>query len=256
MGSSVHSPVTGVVVTGGASGIGEASAMALAEVGRPVAVWDLNGETAERVAADLAKRFGVPTTAVQIDLSGTGAIGEAVAATQSALPSIGGLVHAAGVVQTVPVDDVTEAGWNAVVDVNLRAHAFLVQALIPCLKSHAGSAVVGIASIDAILGHAAIPAYCASKAGLLGLTRSLADRLAADGVRVNAVCPGYVETPMLAPALALPDVRANLEGQTLLGRVARPEEIGRVVRFLMSDDASYITAAEIVVDGGTVSSQR
>jgi NAD(P)-dependent dehydrogenase (short-subunit alcohol dehydrogenase family) len=256
MSSDVHSPTTGVVVTGGASGIGEASAIALAEVGRPVAVWDLNGEAAERVAADLAERFGVPTAAVQIDLSGVGAIGEATALTRSALPSIGGLVHAAGVVQTIPVDDVTEASWNAVVDINLRAHAFLVQALIPDLRSHAGSAVVGIASIDAILGHAAIPAYCASKAGLLGLTRSLADRLAVDGVRVNAVCPGYVETPMLAPALALPEVRANLEGQTLLGRVARPEEIGRVVRFLMSDDASYITAAEIIVDGGTVSSQR
>jgi len=251
-----YTPATGVVVTGGASGIGRASAIALAEVGRPVAIWDLDGDQAAHVAADVSDRFGVPATAVQIDLREIASIQGAVEATRSALPSIGGIVHAAGVIATVPVDDLTEESWASVIEVNLRAHAFLVQALLADLREHEGSAVVGVASIDAILGHSTIPAYCASKSGLLGLTRSLADRLAGDGIRANAVCPGYVETPMLAGALAIEGVRANMEGQTLLGRLAQPEEIGRVVRFLLSDDASYITAATLVADGGVVSSQR
>lgn len=251
-----HSPSTGVVVTGGASGIGRACADALAQAGRPVALWDLDGTAAKQAAGEAAQRFGVAAIGVQVDVVDASRFPEAIAESRGALGSIGGLVHAAGVVRTVPVDELDEESWDAVLDVNLRAHALLVRALLPDLRSHPGSAVVGIASIDAILGHAAIPAYCASKAGLLGLTRSLADRLAGDGVRVNAVCPGYVETPMLAPALENPELRTRLEGQTLLGRLAEPAEIGRAVRFLMSDDASYVTAAELVVDGGVVHSQH
>ncbi len=256
MASMTVGPTTGVVITGGASGIGEASAIALAEVGRPIAIWDLDGDKAEGVARSLKERFDVATVAVQIDLTGSDAIEAALEVTHGELPSIGALVHAAGVVQVAPVDDLTEQSWSAVLDVNLRAHAFVVQSLLPDLCRNAGSAVVGIASIDAMLGHGAIPAYCASKAGLLGLTRSLADHLAPHGVRVNAVCPGYVETPMLELALSVPGLRQNLERQTLLGRLARPEEVGRVVRFLLSDEASYVTATELVVDGGVVSSQR
>jgi NAD(P)-dependent dehydrogenase (short-subunit alcohol dehydrogenase family) len=256
MGSISQSPDTGVVVTGGASGIGLASAEALAEAGRPVALWDLDGESARRAAALLGERHGVASLGLALDVCDTQRFPEAIRASRAALGSIGGLVHAAGVVRAEPVDELDEERWDAVLDVNLRAQALLVRALLSELKAQRGSAVVGIASIDAILGHAAIPAYCASKAGLLGLTRSLADRLAQDGIRVNAVCPGYVDTPMLAPALELPEQRAHLEAQALLGRLAEPREIRRAVRFLLSDDASFITAAELVVDGGVIRSQR
>ena len=101
------------------------------------------------------------------------------------------------------------------------------------------------------------PAYGASKAGLLGLTRSLADRLGAAGIRVNAVCPGYIRTAMQEEAMAtMPHLLEMYERQSMLGRMADPDEVGRVVRFLMSDDASFITAEHLVVDGGVVPSQR
>jgi NAD(P)-dependent dehydrogenase (short-subunit alcohol dehydrogenase family) len=162
-------------------------------------------------------------------------------------------VHSAGVVDVSPVDTLSVDAWSRVVDVNLRAEAFVVQALLGSLRETApASAIVGIASIEAIVGNAAIPAYCASKAGLLGLTRALAVGLAAEGIRVNAVCPGYVDTPMLGTAMsAAAGLREMFESQVPMGRLAQPSEIAAAVRFLLSDDASYITGAELVVDGGT-----
>jgi NAD(P)-dependent dehydrogenase (short-subunit alcohol dehydrogenase family) len=209
--SGLGSPVSGVVVTGGASGIGLATSLALAEVGRPVAVWDLNGEGALRTADACARLHGVPAT----------------------------------------VDDLDPKTWGEVVDVNLRAEALLVRALLPALL-HAcpGSAVVGISSVEALIGHGVLPAYCSSKAGLLGLTRSLAHALGGDGIRVNAVCPGAVDTPMLAPLLAFEDGRRLLEERIPLRRIATPEEVARAVRFLLSDEASYVHGSYLVVDGG------
>ena len=117
-----------------------------------------------------------------------------------------------------------------------------------------GSAIVAITSINATLGNAINPIYTAAKGGMLSLVRSLADRLARDGVRVNSVSPGQILTPMMKPAVD--NLPGFFEKRILLARIGEPEEIGSVVRFLMSDDASYITAAELLVDGGNISSQR
>jgi NAD(P)-dependent dehydrogenase (short-subunit alcohol dehydrogenase family) len=248
-------PGTAVVVTGGASGIGRASARTLAAVGRPVAIWDLDATGCKAVAEEVAREHRVASVGVAVDLRDPQAIAPALVATHAALPAIGGLVHAAGVVATIPVDAITAEDWDSVLDVNLRAMVLLVQALLPDLRASPGSAVVGIASINATLGNAMIPAYSASKGGMLSLVRSLADGLAADGIRINAVSPGQILTPMLRPSFeALP--KGSYERRILLGRLGDPEEVARVVRFLLSDEASYVTAAEIVVDGGNVSSQR
>src|SRR5439155_11604518 len=116
---------------------------------------------------------------------------------RAALGPIGGLVHAAGVAGPMPVAFIDEAMWDAVLDVNLRAEAMLVRALLASFNEvGTGAAVVGISSVEALMGNGMIPAYCSSKAGLLGLTRSLAHALGADGIRINAVCPGAVDTPM------------------------------------------------------------
>jgi len=252
---SLGSPGTAVVVTGGASGIGLASARALVAVGRPVALWDLNAAGCKAGAESLARDYGVATVGVAVDLRDPDAIAPALEQTRAALPPIGGLVHAAGVVATIPVDEITAESWDAVLDVNLRAMVLLVRALRPDLRASRGSAVVGIASVNATLGNAAIPAYSASKGGVLSLVRSLADDLARDGIRINAVSPGQIRTPMLQPSVDLLP-KGSYERRILLGRLGEPDEVASVVRFLLSDEAAYITAAEVVVDGGNLSSQR
>ncbi|MEU8383079.1 SDR family oxidoreductase [Streptosporangium sp. NPDC048865] len=188
---------TGVVVTGGASGIGRACALALAEAGRPVAIWDLD-ETGAKETASLAAAHGVAAVAVPVDVTDSSAFPAATATSRDALASIGGLVHAAGIAAPMALGDLTEASWDAVLNVNLRAHALLVKALLADLRGQEGSAIVGVSSIEGLVGQALIPAYCSSKAGMLGLTRSMAHELAP--IRVNAVCPGYVDTPMLTTA--------------------------------------------------------
>ncbi|MCB1679342.1 MAG: SDR family oxidoreductase [Halioglobus sp.] len=253
----LQEPKTGVIITGGASGIGRASARALAEVGRPVAIWDIDQALAESVAKEIATEFGVSTCAAKLDVRECERFAAAIGDARQALGTVGGLVHSAGVSHPVPVEELDEASWDLVLDINLRSHALLVKVLLPDLRSNRGSAIVGIASINAILGNGLNPAYSASKAGLLALSRSLADRLAADGIRVNTICPGYIRTPMQDEPLAnVPGLEQAYERQCMLGRMGEPEEIGRVVRFLMSDEASFITAENIVVDGGVVPSQR
>ena len=250
--TSLTSPV---IVTGGASGIGLASAQALAAVGRPVALWDIDGERAADAAKTIAAAHGAPATGIAIDLRDLAAIEPALAQTRHIIGAPGGLVHAAGIVDVGSLDGITAESWDSGIAIHLRALAFITQAIRADLAAQPGSAIVAIASINATLGHAANPIYGAAKGGILSLVRSLADRLAMDGIRINSVSPGQIMTPMLRPTVdALPP--GTFEKRILLGRLGEPEEVGRVVRFLLSDEASYITASEIVVDGGNISSQR
>lgn len=251
----LSSPKTGVIVTGGASGLGRASAHALAAVGRPVAIWDINGQRAVSVADEIRSAYRVATIGIGLDIANPTGYAGAVAASREALGSLGGLVHAAGIVDTGSLEGVTPENWDNGIHVHLRPVVLLVQALLADFKANPGSAVVAFASINATLGHAVNPIYSAAKGGVLSLVRSLADRLGYDGVRINSISPGQILTPLLQPTVdALP--KGAFERRILLGRIGQPEEIGRVVRFLLSDEASYITAAEIVVDGGNISSQR
>ncbi|NTX28537.1 SDR family oxidoreductase [Burkholderia pyrrocinia] len=255
MKSLLASPNTSVIVTGGASGLGLASARALAAVGRGVALWDIQAEKAQCQAAEIRKEFGVVAVGMGVDLRDPAELPAALSTTRAALPKIGGLLHAAGTVDTGSLDGITPETWDDGINVHLRAFALLVQALLPDFRRNSSSAVVGIASINATLGNHVNPIYSAAKGGMLSLIRSLADGLGRDNIRINAISPGQILTPMLQPAVdSLP--AGTFERRILLSRLGRPEEIGRVARFLLSDEASYITAAEIVVDGGNISSQR
>lgn len=252
---ALGAPATGVIVTGGASGIGLASAYALAAVGRPVALWDIDGDRARASAAAIADAFGVSALGVAIDLTDLDAYPAAITASRGAMGTIGGLVHAAGIVDTASLEGVTAESWAAGINTHLRPLALLTQQIHGDLAANPGSAIVAITSINATLGNGINPIYSAAKGGMLSLVRSLADRLARDGIRINSVSPGQIVTPMTRPAIDnLP--QGFFEKRILLERIGVPEEVGRVVRFLLSDEASYVTAAELVVDGGNISSQR
>ncbi|HZZ46564.1 MAG TPA: SDR family NAD(P)-dependent oxidoreductase [Pseudonocardia sp.] len=246
--SRLGTPATGVVVTGGASGIGRACAIALAEVGRPVAVWDRSAQAARQLAADLARDHGVRTVAVEIDLAGIERLPDAVRVSSQAIGPIGGLAHCAGIMPRTPIDTMDLSGWDHVNDVNVRAQAFTVQALLPSLRAAGpGAAIVGIASVAAWLARSSVIAYSTSKAAMLGLTNALAAALGPDGIRVNAICPGYIETPLVGTADA---ARERLQDIIPLGRLGEAREVATVARFLLSDEATYITGSHLTVDGG------
>lgn len=248
-------PATGVVITGGASGLGLASARALAAVGRPVSLWDVSEARAVEAARGIEREFGTLAQGLGVDVRSPEAIEQAAEVARGALPSIGGIVHCAGIVDLGSLDGITVQSWDDGINVHLRPVVLLLHSFLEDLKRNPGSAVVAMSSINATLGNAVNPIYSAAKGGVLSLVRSLADRLARDGIRINSVSPGQIVTPMMQPAIdSLP--KGHFEKRILLERMGAPEEIGRVVRFLLSDEASYITAAEIVVDGGNISSQR
>lgn len=246
------SPTSAVIVTGGASGIGRACAEAVAAQGRPVALWDLNADGAIAAANEIATRHNVSTFGLGIDVTKTNELPGAVDASRSAVGPLSGLVHAAGTVSNQSIGALDDEGWDFVLNVNLRAFPMLVQAMHTDLATAEGAAVVGIASIEGWVGNAAIPAYCASKSGMLGAVRSMADRLGPEGIRVNAICPGFIETPMLGITLDIPGVRDRFEESSVLKRIGQPSEIGEPAAFLLSDKASFITGQSIVIDGGVL----
>jgi len=244
-------PDTPVIVTGAARGIGRACALALAQAARPVAAWDLDAAGAAETAARCSA-LGAGAVGVAVDVRDPEGRSRARTETLAALGSIGGFVHAAGILDVMPLTMLAEDQWASVLDVNLTSAAMLTRDLADDLfAAGPGNAIVYIASIQSFHGNALLPAYCASKAGLLGLVRSAAHELGARGTRVNCVCPGLIETAMTAEALTFDGYRASLEARTPLGnRLGQPADVATAVRFLLSDDASFISGTSLVVDGG------
>lgn len=247
-------PANGVVITGAASGIGLACACALAAVGRPVAIWDINAEGAGAAADAISNQFGVKSVGLAADLRDPAAVASLAIATREAIGAIGGIVHSAGTVEATGIDGVTPENWESGISLHVRSILLLAQAFRADLRVQPGGAIVALSSINATLGAGTIPIYSAAKGAVLSLVRSMADELANEGIRINAVSPGVIDTPIVAETKrAMPGM---FERRIMLGRYGEPEELGRVIRFLLSDEASYITAAEIVVDGGNINSQR
>ncbi len=238
------------VVTGAASGIGCATALVLLERGASVVAADRN-EAGLAVAAD----EGAET--IVCDVTDPGDRARLV---EAAGPSCSHLVNAAGIIRLTALDAVSEEDWDAIMAVNAKALFFLCQAFVPRLQ--AGGAVVNVASSAGKTGstHEAA-AYGASKAAVLSLTRSFAHAYAGRGVRVNAVCPGLVDTPMndavlegIAPlrGIGQDELQRSRIGMVPLGRLADPREVAEVIAFLLSDAASYMTGQSVNVTGGLI----
>ena len=251
----LNHPTTAVIVTGAASGIGRATALALAEVGRSVAIWDLDAARSAAVAAECLRAGAPHAVGSAVDVTLPAAI-EAGLREATALGVVGGLVHAAGVAVGGPVDALDDDGWSRVMNVNLRAFTHLVRIALPTLRAAGpGAAIVGVSSVEGWIGHKFLAAYCASKAGLLGLVRSYAHALARDGIRVNAVCPGLIRTPLTKDHFSKPEILKEYFRDIPLGRGGEASEVAAAALFLASDAASFITGATLLVDGGQMATK-
>ena len=247
-------PASGVVVTGAASGIGLATAHALAAVGRPVALWDINADAVLSAAKAIADAYGTATTGIVTDLRNPQAVTPAAIASREGIGPVGGIVHCAGTADVTGIDGVTPDNWETGINLHARPIVLMTQAFRDDLKAQPGSAIVALSSINATLGNGLIPIYSAAKGAVISLVRSMADELARDGIRINTVSPGVIDTPIMADTkAALP---GHFERRVMLGRYGDPAEVGRLIRYLLSDEASYITAADYVIDGGNINAQR
>jgi NAD(P)-dependent dehydrogenase (short-subunit alcohol dehydrogenase family) len=238
------------IVTGAASGIGRATALALAEQGAQVIVADRD-EKGAATTIDLITAAGGRAHLVVADVSRNA---DAVRMVSEAVRTFGrldALVNNAAIMISKSVPELTEAEWDQVLGVNLKG-VFLCskQAILRFREQGGGGVIVNMASVNSFYAEGGIAAYCAAKGGVQQLTRAMAIDHSSEGIRVNCICPGWIDTPINAAYFADPAARALADRLHALGRVGQPSEIAAVVVFLISDAASFVTGASIVADGG------
>jgi meso-butanediol dehydrogenase/(S,S)-butanediol dehydrogenase/diacetyl reductase len=236
------------IVTGAASGMGAATAREFAATGGQVVIVDRNGPLAAQVANEI--NVGVPVVG---DVSDTSFCETAVETALERHGRLDVLVNAAGVIVRADALNTSDEQWQRIMDVNVKGVFLMSRAAVPHMKRLGQGAIVNFGSIWGTVGATGAVAYCASKGAVHQITRAMALDYVKDGIRVNAVCPGEVNTPMLASERTEPvtaELMERLAATVPLGRLAEPVEIARVVLFLASNASSYITGALVTVDAG------
>ena len=242
-----------VLVTGGSRGIGRATVEAFREAGARVAV---NGRTAESTAEGIVAMGDDGLIAAPGDI---GTVAGCEAAVGAALDAFGGLdvlVNSAGVAKARSVETCDEAFWDEVIDINLKGTFFCIRAAAAALRESRGS-IVNVASTSGLTGDANLSTYCASKGGVVLLTKALSAEFAPE-VRINCVCPGWVDTDMAKVYINRSDdpaaARAEIDAESPMGRIARPDEIAAAILYLASKAAGIVTGVVLPIDGGSMAS--
>jgi len=235
------------IVTGAGAGIGLAIARDLAAHGASLVVPDYNGEAAE-AAADELRGMGVQALPFQADVADAESMDQVVAAAIEAFGGVHILVNNAGITRDNLLLRMSRDQWDAVIRTNLTGVYVATHACLRQMLRQRAGCIVSIASVIGLMGNAGQANYAASKAGIIGFTKSIAKEVASRGIRVNAIAPGYIATEMTAK---LPDeARAAILANIPLPRLGEPDDVARAVRFLCSDQSSYITGVVLRVDGG------
>lgn len=234
------------LVTGAGSGIGRATAIAFAREGAKVMTADLNLAACEETVA-LIKAAGGKAAAMNCDVAREEEVATLVAATVSTFGSLDCAFNNAGISNSDPALNMDT--FRRTIDINLMGTAYGLKYQIEHMLKQGGGTIVNTASIAGVSGSGTLD-YCASKHAVIGMTRSSATRYAAKGIRVNAVCPGVIQTAMTEPLLKNPAMKAHLDAMCPIGRMGQPEDIAEAVLFLCSSKAGFITGQELVIDGG------
>ena len=240
------------LITGAASarGLGKATAMLFAQHGARVAIVDLAEAAAAGAAADLP---GGGHVGLACDVTDKDDCERVVAAVIAAFGQVDVLVNNAGITQPLKLMEIAPENYEAVLDVNLRGTLYMSQALIPHMRGRGAGSIVNMSSVSAQRGGGIFggPHYSAAKAGILGLTKAMARELAPDGVRANAICPGFIDTDITAGKLTA-EMRAQVLAGIPMGRAGTAQDVAGCCLFLASDLSAYVTGSEVDVNGGSL----
>jgi len=248
------------IITGAGRGIGRATALELARMGADIVIAELDGAGGERTAAEV-KALGRQASVLPIDVTSRAELRTMVERTRAEFGRIDILVNNAGIYRAAVPLEITEEHWDAVMNVNAKAVFFASQAVLPTMIAQKAGTIISLASMAGKVGSRGNLPYNASKAAVISITKSLALAHAGDGIRVNCVCPGFVETDMWTAVsrdlgamagLSPEDFTRQRLAQVPLGRLERPEDVASVIGFLASSRAAYMTGQAINVTGGLV----
>jgi NAD(P)-dependent dehydrogenase (short-subunit alcohol dehydrogenase family) len=241
-----------VLITGGATGIGESMVAHFARQGARVAFFDIQDEAATRLVDGLAAEGCIAPLYLHCDLTDVAALRNSVERVLAALGTVDVLVNNAANDQRHTIEEVTAEYWDRSMAVNLRPQFFMIQAVLPAMRKARRGSIINMSSIAWMIPSTGVPLYIAAKAAIVGLTRTLAHELGPEGIRVNAVLPGAIATEKQKRLVYTPQYKTEIMASQALKRDIEPEDVARLVLFLAADDSSAITNQSYIVDGGWV----